>query len=100
MCPLDHVADLVVEVVARPYQPPNRPPQQLTLVVNGVAQAPVTLPPGGTRPTWTVPQAAWRSGVNHLELRFAYDARPADAGIPDGRSLAASIDAITVRVAP
>ena len=48
----------------------------------------------------TVPSAAWRSGVNHLELRFAYDARPSDAGIPDGRSLAASVDAIKVRVAP
>jgi hypothetical protein len=100
IAPLDHVADLVVEVVARPYQPPNRPPQQLTLVVNGVAQMPVTLAAGWHPATWTVPQAAWRSGVNHIELRFAYDARPSDAGIPDGRSLAASIDAITVRVAP
>ena len=45
----------------------------------------------------TVPRAAWRSGVNHLELRFAYDARPSDAGIPDGRSLAASVDAIVRR---
>ena len=100
IAPLDHVADLVVDVVARPYQPPNRPPQQLTLVVNGAAQAPVTLAAGWHPATWTVPQAAWRSGVNHLELRFAYDARPSDAGIPDGRSLAASVDAIKVRVAP
>ena len=37
--PLDHPADLVVQVVARPYQPPKAPPQQLTLVVNGAPQA-------------------------------------------------------------
>jgi hypothetical protein len=98
--PLDHVATLVVDVVARPYQPPSRPPQQITLVVNGVAQTPVTLAAGWHPATWTVPAAAWRSGVNHLELRFAYDARPSDAGIPDGRSLAASIDVISVHVAP
>ncbi|MEO5819303.1 MAG: hypothetical protein ABIT71_02260 [Vicinamibacteraceae bacterium] len=98
--PLDHPANLVVEVPARPYQPPKAPPQQLTLVVNGVAQPAVTLAPGWHPATVPVPAAAWRSGVNHLELRFAYDARPSDAGIPDGRSLAASIDAIVVRVAP
>jgi hypothetical protein len=100
VAPLDHVAHLVVDVVARPYQPPNRPPQQLTLVVNGNAHGPVTLAAGWQRATFRVPAAAWRSGVNHLELRFAYDAHPSDAGIPDGRALSASIDAICVRVAP
>lgn len=100
LAPLDYAADLVVEVMARPYQPPSHPPQQLTLVVNGVAQAPVALAAGWHPATFRVPRSAWRSGVNHLELRFAYDARPADAGIPDGRSLASSVDAITVRVAP
>jgi hypothetical protein len=98
--PLDHADDLVVRVDARPYQPPNHPPQQLTLVVNGLRHGPVTLAPGWHPAVVTVPRAAWRSGVNHLELRFAYDARPSDAGIPDGRALSASIDAIAVRVAP
>jgi hypothetical protein len=98
--PLARAADLVVQVDARPYQPPNRPPQQLTLVVNGVPHGPVTLASGWHPAVVTVPSAAWRSGVNHLELRFAYDARPSDAGIPDGRALSASIDAIAVRVAP
>jgi hypothetical protein len=98
--PLDHAADLVVEVIARPYQPPNRPPQQLTFVVDGVPHGPLTLAPGWHPAVVTVPRAVWRSGVNHLELRFAYDARPSDAGIPDGRALSASIDAITVRIAP
>ena len=98
--PLDHAADLVVQVDARPYQPPTAPPQQLTLVVNGVPHGPVTLAAGWHPAVVTVPRADWRSGVNHLELRFAYDARPSDAGIPDGRALSASIDAIAVRVAP
>ena len=98
--PLDHVADLIVQIDARPYQPPKAPPQQLTLVVNGVPHGPLTLAPGWHPAVVTVPRAAWRSGVNHLELRFAYDARPSDAGIPDGRSLAASIDAIALRVSP
>jgi hypothetical protein len=100
VAPLDHVADLVVEVVARPYQPPSRPPQQLTLVVNGTAHGPATLAAGWQPATFRVPAAAWRNGVNHLELRFAYDARPSDAGIPDGRALSASIDAIAVRIPP
>ena len=98
--PLDHAADLVVQVDARPYQPPNAAPQQLTLVVNGVPHGPISLASGWHPAIVTVPRASWRSGVNHLELRFAYDARPSDAGIPDGRALSASIDAIAVRVAP
>ena len=98
--PLDHAADLVVQIDARPYQPPNAPPQQLTLVVNGVASGPLSLASGWHLAIVAVPRANWRSGVNHLELRFAYAARPADAGIPDGRALSASIDAISVRVAP
>ena len=69
--PLDHAADLAVQVNARPYQPANRPPQQLTLVVNGGPHGPVTLASGWHPAVVTVPRAAWRSGVNHLELRFA-----------------------------
>ena len=61
---------------------------------------PVTLDEGWQTATFRVPATAWRSGVNHLQLAFAYDARPSDAGIPDGRSLAASVDALHVRVAP
>jgi hypothetical protein len=98
--PLDHPEDLVVAIVVRPYQPPHAPLQQLTLVVNGAAQPPVTLAAGWRAAVVSVPRAAWRSGVNHLELRFAYDARPAEAGIADGRSLAASVDGIQVRIAP
>jgi hypothetical protein len=98
--PLDHPADLVVEVVVRPYHPPTAPPQQLTLVVNGAAQPAVTLAAGWRAASFAVPAAAWHTGLNRLELRFAYDAKPSDAGIPDGRSLAASVDAITVRTTP
>jgi hypothetical protein len=98
--PLARPADLVVQVDARPYQPPKAPAQQLTLIVNGVPHGPVTLASGWHPAIVTVPRAAWRSGVNHLELRFAYDARPSDAGIPDGRALSASIDAIALRVSP
>jgi hypothetical protein len=95
--PLDHAADLLVQVDVRPYQPPKQPPQQLTLVVNGAPQAPVALTSAWQPVRIAVPQAAWRSGVNHLELRFAYEARPSDAGIPDGRVFAASVDAILLR---
>ena len=61
-------ADRKGEVASRPAQPGVRP---------------------GPDGSSTVPRANWRSGVNHLELRFAYAARPADAGIPDGRALSA-----------
>jgi hypothetical protein len=100
LAPLDHAVDLLVEVVVRPYQPPGHPPQQLTLVVNGVAYGPVALAAGWHAATFHVAGSAWRAGINHLELRFAYDAKPSDAGIPDGRSLASSVDAVGVRVAP
>ena len=95
--PLDHAADLLVQIDVRPYQPPNRPPQQLTLVVNGAPQAPVTLGSGWQAVRIAVPRAAWRSGVNHLELRFAYEARPSAAGIPEGRVFAASVDVILLQ---
>jgi hypothetical protein len=98
--PLDRPADVIVDVVVRPYQPPKAPPQQLTLIVNGAPQAPVTLAAGWRPATVAVPRAVWRSGVNRLELRFAYDAKPSDAGNGDGRSLAASVDTIQVRVSP
>ena len=84
----------------RPYQPPKAPPQQLTLIVNDAPQAPVTLAAGWRGASVTVPRVVWRTGVNRLELRFAYDAKPSDAGIPDGRAIAASVDTIQVRVAP
>ena len=61
--PLDHAADLVVQVDARPYQPPKAPPQQLTLVVNGVPHGPVTLAPGWHPAVVTVSRASlaqWR----------------------------------------
>ena len=96
--PLDHVADLVVEVQTRPYEPPGGPPQQLMLVVNGSPQRPVRVPAGWNPVSVSVKRSAWRGGVNHLELRFAYDARPADVGAADGRTLAASVDAIVIRL--
>jgi hypothetical protein len=98
--PLDHPADIAVGLDVSPYRPPGRPAQQLTIVVNGAAQEPVTLGDGWHRAAFGVPASAWRSGVNHVELRFAYDARPGDAGIPDGRLLAAAVDTLLVRTQP
>jgi hypothetical protein len=97
--PLDRAADLEVGVGVRPYHPPGRPGQQLTLVVNGSPFGPVSLADGWQTATVTIPHTAWRAGINRLELRFAYDAKPADSGAADGRTLAASVDTVTVRAA-
>ena len=61
MCPLDHAADLVVQVDRPALPAAERPPQQLTLVVNGVAAGPVTpgagLAPGDRGPSPAPPGA-------------------------------------------
>ena len=47
----------------------------------------------------TLDRASWRTGVNELELRFAYAQRPLDVGAGgDVRPLAAAIDWVRVAV--
>jgi hypothetical protein len=48
----------------------------------------------------TLDRSAWRTGVNQLQLRFAFAARPMDVGAGgDPRPLAAAVDWVRVSVA-
>jgi hypothetical protein len=47
----------------------------------------------------TLGKASWRTGVNALELRFAYAQRPIDVGAGgDTRPLAAAVDWVRISV--
>jgi len=101
LVPLDHAADLRVQVRSRPFEYPGAPPQTLSLTVNGVVQPPAVLPAEWTTTTVEVKRDLWRSGVNRVRLEFGRAARPADVGIGgDGRTLAAAVDYVRVEVIP
>ncbi len=83
-----------VAVRCRPYQWDGAPPQSLELVVNGVGVGSVKLTPDSATYTFAVPGEAVARGVNRLELRFAWVARPGDhePGSTDLRTLAAAVE--------
>ena len=84
------------------------PPQTLTLSAGGRTCAPdgtnagplaLPVPAGWQVVECTLDRTAWRSGVNELELRFAYAQRPIDVGAGgDLRPLAAAVDWVRVAV--
>ena len=102
--PLDHAAPLRVQVRLHAFAYPGAPPQALTLSANGPANPSGRCQPLPVTPEWqtvecTLGTAAWRSGVNTLEFRFAYAQRPIDVGAGgDTRPLAAAVDWIRVSV--
>jgi hypothetical protein len=97
LVPLDHAADLRIQVRLRALPASALPPQELRIEVNGALSG--TLPVG---PDWQtleadVPRAVWRAGANHVSLVFAWAARPVDLGLgADTRSLAAAVDYLRV----
>jgi hypothetical protein len=103
--PLDHAAALRVQVRLHSFAYPGAPPQTLTLSANGQACVPA-VPSAhaglAVTPEWqtiecTLEAAAWRAGVNLLELRFAYAQRPLDVGAGgDTRPLAAAVDWVRI----
>ena len=108
--PLDHAATLRVQVRLHAFAYPGAPPQTLTLSANGrtclpavasaEAGAALAVTPDWQTVECTVDRSAWRTGVNELELRFAYAQRPVDVGAGgDLRPLAAAIDWVRVSVA-
>ena len=76
------------------------PQQTLTVGANGHPCAPVPVGPEWQTAECTLDAAAWRSGVNRVQLTFGYSARPMDVGLgSDPRELAAAVDWIRVSVA-
>ncbi len=94
LVPLARTGAFVVRVHLRPFEPADHREQRLVLVVGDRALPSMTLAGGWQALEIDTPRSAWRRGVNHLELRFAWEARPSDQGQPDPRPLAAAVDAI------
>ena len=98
--PLDHRDALHVEVRLHAFAYPGAPPQTLTLSARGHPCGPLPIGPAWQTVECVVDATAWRSGVNHLSLTFAWARRPADVGLGgDARPLAAAIDYVRIAVA-
>jgi hypothetical protein len=95
--PLDHAADITLQVRLHAFGFAGAAPQAVTISVNGRALDPVAI-----GPDWQVIQmetgaGIWRAGVNRLRFDFAWSARPVDVGLgADPRELAAAIDYVRV----
>jgi hypothetical protein len=99
LVPLDHAADLVLQVQVMPFVAPGASPVSLDLSVNGRRFGPFPLAPGWQRVDVTVPRDAWRAGVNRLELGTGRETRPVDVDLgSDDRPLSAAFDYVRVRV--
>jgi hypothetical protein len=99
LIPLDRAATLRVQLRLQPLGYPGSPPQLVTLRVNGREQPQAAVGPGWTTVEMTVDEQQWRAGVNRVELRFAWAARPVDVGLGgDARDLSARLDYVRVQV--
>ena len=99
--PLDHADRIRVQVRLHAFGFPGAQPQTVTIVVNGRACAPLSVPPQWDVVDCIVDRAGWRSGVNELVLRFAWARRPADVGLGgDQRSIAAAVDYVRFAIVP
>jgi hypothetical protein len=98
--PLDHRDTLRVEVRLHAFAFPGAPPQALTMSANGHPCAPLPVGPAWQTVECLLDSTAWRSGLNHLSLTFAWARRPADVGLGgDPRPLAAAVDYVRITVA-
>jgi hypothetical protein len=98
LVPLDHPADLLVQVRLRALPLPDGTPQQLWIDVNGERYGPFRVDNAWHAVETLAPQTSWRSGVNRVRLTFARATRPADAGLGgDTRTLAAAVDYVRVQ---
>jgi hypothetical protein len=98
LVPLDHRADLRVQVRVRPFTPPGRPAQRLRIDVNGRAGGEWTLDGDWQTIEYVAPEAVWRAGVNRVVLTFGGETRPVDAGLGgDTRALSAGVDYLRVQ---
>jgi hypothetical protein len=101
LIPLDHVAPLLLQVRAIPFTYDGGPDGSLAVKVNGRRFGPVRVSGGGwQRAEIPVEAAAWRPGINRVELLWLSAAIPARVGAgADPRQLGARVDFVRVQVA-
>jgi hypothetical protein len=79
--------DIRMNFEAAPLRVPDSPPQKVTVVLNGRPVKELTLGEGRQAYSILLPKAFLRDGVDVMELRYAFNRRPANG---DARSLAVS----------
>jgi hypothetical protein len=95
--PLDHAAQLRVQVRLHAFSYPGAPPQTLTITNGDRACAPLPVAADWQTVECTLDAGSWHSGVNTLRLSFAYAQRPIDVGAGgDVRPLSAAVDWVRV----
>ncbi len=101
LIPLDHAAPLLLQVRAIPFTYDGGPDGSLAATVNGRRFGPVRVSGGGwQRAEIPVEAAAWRPGINRVELLWLSAAIPARVGAgADPRQLGARVDFVRVQVA-
>jgi hypothetical protein len=96
--PLDHRADLRVQLRVRAFTVPSGPAQVVRMDVNGSRTAEWTLAGNWETVEFVAPRALGRAGLNRVVLNFAVAMRPADVGMgSDTRALAAAVDYLRVQ---
>jgi hypothetical protein len=98
--PLDHADRLRVEIRLHAFGYQGAPPQTLTVSANGSSCAPSPVGAAWQTVDCLLDARAWRSGLNHLSLTFAWARRPVDVDLGgDSRVLAAAVDYVKIAVA-
>jgi hypothetical protein len=88
---------VVLALRGAPLDFPGAPPQTVTVAINGVVAAVVTVSPGVHDYRVQVAARATRPGWNQCALRYAYSRAPRDViGSVDGRPLAVAWDLVRV----
>jgi hypothetical protein len=98
LVPLDHAADLRVQLRAQAFNFPGAPPQTVVIAVNGIATDALPVPAEWTTIVADVPADRWRAGVNHVELIFSRQSRPSDVGAGGDARLLSAVDYLRVQV--
>ena len=99
LAPLDHPDDLRLLIRLHAFGFPGSPEQTMTVFVNRHAHGPVPVPPSWHTSEFLMARNVWRTGVNRIQLKFAWERRPSEVGLGgDPRPLAAAVDFFRVAV--
>jgi hypothetical protein len=100
--PLRAGDDIVMDFEAFPFEFPDSPEQEVTILLNGTEVGARRLRPGRHRYSVTLPRSSVRDSINTLEFRYAYARAPRDVrpGSTDTRLLGVGWHSIDFRARP
>jgi len=99
--PIDHRADLKVELRLRPFRVPTQPDVAVTVRINGAAFGPYPTTDGWQTLEFLTPRDVWRSGLNAVVIESSSEQSPQAAlGVGDARMLSLAIDFLRIRIQP